>query len=63
MPFTPRWFPQIDDATIAMALKAGVLHGYEVLIERTRGYVAQYEDTIYVGVDSVVPLARTLDLL
>jgi len=63
LPFTPRWFPQIDDATITMALKAGVLHGYEVLVEKTRGFVAQFEDTIYVGEDSVVPLARTLDLL
>jgi len=63
LPFTPRWFPQLDDNTIAMALKAGVLHGYEVLIERSRGFVAQYEDTIYVGEDSAVPLARTLDLL
>jgi methionine aminopeptidase, type II (EC 3.4.11.18) len=63
LPFTPRWFPQIDDATITTALKAGVLHGYEVLVERSKGFVAQYEDTIYVGEDSVVPLARTLELL
>jgi len=46
-----------------MALKAGVLHGYEVLVEKTRGFVAQFEDTIYVGEDSVAPLARILDLL
>jgi len=63
LPFTPRWFPQLDDSTIATALKAGVLHGYEVLVERSRGFVAQFEDTVYVGEGEVVPLARTLELL
>lgn len=63
LPFSPRWFPQLDDLVFSQALKAGVLHGYEVLVERTRGFVAQFEDTIYVGEDSVIPLARTLELL
>ncbi|MEM1614370.1 MAG: type II methionyl aminopeptidase [Pyrobaculum sp.] len=63
LPFTPRWFPQISDDAIAQALKSGVIHGYEVLVERSRGYVAQFEDTIYVSENEVVPLARTLELL
>ncbi|ACB40249.1 type II methionyl aminopeptidase [Pyrobaculum neutrophilum] len=63
LPFSPRWFPQLSDADIESALKAGVLQGYEVLVERSRGYVAQFEDTVYVSEDGAVPLARTLELL
>ncbi|MEM0276396.1 type II methionyl aminopeptidase [Pyrobaculum sp.] len=63
LPFTPRWFPQLDETTITAALKAGVLHGYEVLVEKSGGFVAQFEDTIYVGENEIVPLAHTLDLI
>jgi len=63
LPFTPRWFPQLDDSVFTQALKLGVIHGYEVLVERSRGYVAQFEDTVYIGEEGGVPLARTLELL
>jgi len=63
LPFSPRWFPQIDDADIAAAHRAGVLHGYEVLVERSGGFVAQFEETVYVDEDSVILLADTLELL
>ncbi|MEZ0319985.1 MAG: type II methionyl aminopeptidase [Pyrobaculum sp.] len=63
LPFTPRWFPQISDDVLNQALKNGVVHGYEVLVERSRGFVAQFEDTIYVAENDVIPLARTLELV
>jgi len=63
LPFTPRWFPQLTDDAIREALKAGVLQGYEVLVERSKGFVAQFEDTVYVGENEVIPLVRTLELL
>ncbi|MFN3803673.1 MAG: type II methionyl aminopeptidase [Pyrobaculum sp.] len=62
LPFSPRWFPQIGDDTIALALRGGVLYGYNVLLERGGGFIAQFEDTVYVSEDGVVPLARPLEL-
>ncbi|MEM1887438.1 MAG: type II methionyl aminopeptidase [Pyrobaculum sp.] len=62
LPFSPRWFPKIDGSLFSQAVKGGVLHGYEILIERSKGFVAQFEDTVYITEDSVIPLARTLDL-
>ncbi|MFN7105139.1 MAG: type II methionyl aminopeptidase [Pyrobaculum sp.] len=62
LPFSPRWFPQIDDKTFALALRGGVLYGYNVLIEKSGGFIAQFEDTIYVVEDGVMPLAKTLEL-
>ncbi|ABL88135.1 methionine aminopeptidase, type II [Pyrobaculum islandicum DSM 4184] len=63
LPFSPRWFPQISDVEIETAYRNGILHGYEVLIERSKGFVAQFEDTVYVAEDGAIPLAQTLDLI
>ncbi len=62
LPFTPRWFPQLDASAFNAAVRAGVFYGYSVLIEKSGGFVAQFEDTVYVTEDGGVSLANTLEL-
>jgi len=63
LPFSPRWFPQIPENEISRAHKAGVLHGYEALVEKSGGIVAQFEDTFLVTEDGSIPLGDVLGLL
>ncbi len=62
LPFSPRWlYNQFEDATptlIEKLYKIRYLHGYPTLVERTGGYVSQFEHTVIVTEDT--PIITTL---
>jgi methionyl aminopeptidase len=63
LPFSPRWFK--DTAPLSEILRSmealrrdGILYAYPVLIERSRGYVAQSEHTVIVTEDGPIVTTR-----
>lgn len=62
LPFSPRWlYEKYGDDTITFIkslYKMHYLHGYPTLIEKTNGYVSQFEHTVIVTEDE--PIITTL---
>ena len=61
LPFAERWISHLVpesqlDIAINELLRAGILHAYPVLREKTREFVAQFEHTVYVDMDAGVVL-------
>ena len=62
LPFSPRWlYKQFGDDTLSLIdklYKMRYLHGYPTLVERTGGYISQFEHTVIVTEDT--PIITTL---
>ena len=63
LPFAERWISnlvpesQLNNAMNEL-MRAGVLHSYPVLREKTKEFVAQFEHTVYVDTDAGIVLSR-----
>ena len=62
LPFTPRYFPDMDQSELKMTLeklcRLKVLRAYPVLVEAKAKPVAQAEDTIAITDDEIIVLTR-----
>ena len=66
LPWATRWLhhlkTEIDiDAAVSNLARAGVIHGYPVLIEGKNGMVSQFEHSIFVGPDGAIVTTRRDD--